>query len=439
MTDKTPKNTAETAVNTLATLAKTTDTARAGELKSRALPQADALKARFKAGSIPLQTDFADLIDLANMGRQAVGGAEGQTGPANGFTLSSMGRLELKPNTNKGISVDQDGLAVKVGKGIKANNDGIYVPLGWGLRYGGDGLDVICKTNGGLDVSKDGVWVTPGKGITVDTGGVGVKAGNGVALNSSGVNIKLAKGVNNNGGGGNGTDGAISGRAGGLSLDVNGLSIDAGDGIQLNQQGVSVKLGTNSGLSADEKNGLQIVPEQKFQKGMIMMFAGTESEMPKGWALCDGTKGTPNLIDRFILGSTLSDSNEFNDQSLAGNGSSKYHKKESSQEIVSGTLDIDETVLSEEQIPPHSHIGGMPFYNAKGAIFDSEKLSQTTSVNDTGDSFYITNDFHGRAPFTSATGGGKGHAHKGTINGNAHGHTTDVIPPYYTLAFIIKL
>ncbi|CAI2149420.1 Uncharacterised protein [Serratia entomophila] len=49
MTDKTPKKTAETPVNTQATLADTTDTARDSEPKSRALPQADALKARFKA------------------------------------------------------------------------------------------------------------------------------------------------------------------------------------------------------------------------------------------------------------------------------------------------------------------------------------------------------------------------------------------------------
>nr|WP_241390142.1 hypothetical protein [Serratia proteamaculans] len=125
MTDKTPQNQAENPVNTPTTLTDTTDTARDGELKSRALPQADALKERFKAGSIPLQTDFADLVDLANMGRQAVGGTEGQTGPANGFTLSLEGRLELKPNAAKGIVVDKDGIAVKLqvtSNGVGLNN-----------------------------------------------------------------------------------------------------------------------------------------------------------------------------------------------------------------------------------------------------------------------------------------------------------------------------
>lgn len=115
MTDKTPKKAAENLVNTQDALAKITDTARDSEPKSKALPQTDALKARFKAGSIPLQTDFGDLIDLANIGRKAVGGAEGQTGPAQGFTLSESGCLELKLNEKMGMTVD--------GNGVGLNND----------------------------------------------------------------------------------------------------------------------------------------------------------------------------------------------------------------------------------------------------------------------------------------------------------------------------
>ncbi|OKB66606.1 hypothetical protein BHU62_12115 [Serratia marcescens] len=237
MTDKNPQNKAETPVNTSAAPAKAAYTTRDGELKSNALPQADALKERFKTGSIPLQTDFADLIDLANMGRQAVGGAEGQSGPAEGFTLSDTGRLELKPNAAKGVSVDQDGVAIKTGQGIKVNDSGVYLPLGWGLTHGGDGLDVLCKENGGLGASTDGTWVIPGQGITVGSDGVGVSAGNGVAVTSGGVNIKLAKGDHTNGGGGQGTDGTTSGSGGGLWLDSNGLSVDAGEGIQIDDGG----------------------------------------------------------------------------------------------------------------------------------------------------------------------------------------------------------
>ena len=36
--------------------------------------------------------------------------------------------------------------------------------------------------------------------------------------------------------------------------------------------------------------------------GVILMWSGTTDNIPKGWFLCDGTNGTPNLRDRFIIG-----------------------------------------------------------------------------------------------------------------------------------------
>ena len=39
-----------------------------------------------------------------------------------------------------------------------------------------------------------------------------------------------------------------------------------------------------------------------FPKGGIVMWSGKIEDIPLGWALCDGTKGTPDLLDRFILG-----------------------------------------------------------------------------------------------------------------------------------------
>ena len=37
-------------------------------------------------------------------------------------------------------------------------------------------------------------------------------------------------------------------------------------------------------------------------KGAIMMWSGTLESIPPGWQLCDGTNGTPDLRDRFVLG-----------------------------------------------------------------------------------------------------------------------------------------
>lgn len=47
------------------------------------------------------------------------------------------------------------------------------------------------------------------------------------------------------------------------------------------------------------------VPEI-IKKGMILMWYGKE-DIPKGWAICDGNNGTPNLINQFIKGGDISE------------------------------------------------------------------------------------------------------------------------------------
>ena len=38
-------------------------------------------------------------------------------------------------------------------------------------------------------------------------------------------------------------------------------------------------------------------------KGMILMWSGTLADIPAGWHLCDGTEGTPDLRIKFVIGS----------------------------------------------------------------------------------------------------------------------------------------
>lgn len=424
MTNKTPPNKAEASVKTPTTFANTTDMANDDGLKSKALPQAGALKERFKAGSIPLQTDFADLIDLANMGRQVVGGAADQTGLANGFTLSSKGRLELKPNTAKGITVDQDGMGIKVGKGINVDQGGVYLPLGWGLRHGGEGLDVSCKKDGGLGASKNGTWVISGPGITVDSSGVGVKAGNGIAVNSRGVNIKLAKGRYANGDG-QGKDGTTEGSAGGLDLTVNGLSVDAGDGMQINAQGVSIRLAVNSGLSANSTDGVKVMAgsgikisngavtidqENVLPRGIITMFSG--SQAPDGWAFCNGDNGTPDLRDRFIKGSSAISSGMV----TGGSKNIVY--------TPTGRVTVNPHALTIEEMPKHNHKITGNYGTNDGYWLPAMQLG-------------LLNRPGTHSKSISDAGNNKAHTHTASFNGNSS--TINIEPQYYTLAFIMKL
>jgi len=37
-------------------------------------------------------------------------------------------------------------------------------------------------------------------------------------------------------------------------------------------------------------------------KGAIILWFGSLTDVPDNWQICNGTKGTPNLIDQFIVG-----------------------------------------------------------------------------------------------------------------------------------------
>jgi len=47
----------------------------------------------------------------------------------------------------------------------------------------------------------------------------------------------------------------------------------------------------------DGKDSMELIP-----RGVIVMWSGNLASIPSGWQLCDGTNGTPDLRDRFIYG-----------------------------------------------------------------------------------------------------------------------------------------
>lgn len=38
------------------------------------------------------------------------------------------------------------------------------------------------------------------------------------------------------------------------------------------------------------------------ESGMIVLWSGAVIDIPSGWSLCDGTLGTPDLRDNFVIG-----------------------------------------------------------------------------------------------------------------------------------------
>ena len=124
-----------------------------------------------------------------------------------------------------------------------------------------------------------------------------------------------------------------------------------------------------------------------FFPGFVTPYYGAVANIPSGWALCDGTNGTPDLRGRFVMGANL-----INTPGSTG-GSNK----------------TGGTTLAETQMPSHAHGYTAPGYSAQGG------------GSTTGSGY----------PF--ATGSATGAA------GGSQPHNHDLIPSYYALHFIMKL
>ncbi len=65
----------------------------------------------------------------------------------------------------------------------------------------------------------------------------------------------------------------------------------------------------SSGGSSGTESGSGSTGEEEMQipTGLISMWAGLIAAIPSGWALCDGTNGTPDLRDKFVVGGRQDD------------------------------------------------------------------------------------------------------------------------------------
>ena len=129
---------------------------------------------------------------------------------------------------------------------------------------------------------------------------------------------------------------------------------------------------------------------------------GVTSDIPDGWHLCDGTNGTPNLKDRFIVG--------------AGNSYS-----------VGDTGGSDSVTLSEDQIPSHTHEVNDPGH--EHYVYGGS--SESTTRNDYAAYARTGSSYKDIMTYTSKTGI--------TIDSAGAGESHENRPPYYALAFIMKL
>ncbi len=181
---------------------------------------------------------------------------------------------------------------------------------------------------------------------------------------------------------------------------------------------------------------LKAVSDRAFVTGMIVLWSGSAASIPAGWILCDGTGGTPNLRDRFVVGA----GNAYTPGAAGGN--------------TSFAVTVDAHALALSEIPSHSHgvtdpghghsvndpghahiitqnvdntntpgVGGVFGGYSGGNLFIHDVATQGASTG-------ISVNGGGTGLSIQANGGGAGHSHTGSVSG--------VLPPYYALCYIMK-
>ena len=163
--------------------------------------------------------------------------------------------------------------------------------------------------------------------------------------------------------------------------------------------------------------------------GLITLWSGSVATIPAGWALCNGSSGTPDLRDRFVVGAGST-------YAVAATGGS------ANAIVVSHT----HTGTTGNQSANHSHtFSGTTSYVGNHA-HSQVGVNELQQFNQGGAGW--------SSGATANTGGAGAHDHtySGTTASNSanhnHGFTTDSagssgtnanLPPYYALAYIMKL
>jgi microcystin-dependent protein len=182
--------------------------------------------------------------------------------------------------------------------------------------------------------------------------------------------------------------------------------------------------------------------------GGIILWSGSVAAIPANWALCDGTSGTPNLMDRFVVGAGST-------YAVAATGGAATVTLDATQiPAHSHTADGNLTAASAGA---HTHTGttsnksltGSATYIAEtwGAFGQGSGIiskvggyanNGTPQNTDSTQSGQLNIDASHDHTFTTASNGAHTHDITGSTANTGGGLAHENLPPYYALAYIMR-
>lgn len=216
-----------------------------------------------------------------------------------------------------------------------------------------------------------------------------------------------------------GTTVVVGGKLVGTS--IRGAELDASNEITVPSDGSRAQAG---GLDILVEGDDAILRAAVFAEGMVIQWFGAAIDCPDGWSICDGTGGTPDMRDRFVVGAGSSYAVGNTGGSATASGSTAAAGGHDHGAATGGH------VLTEDEMPSHVHTGA----NFTGSVKDNGEVGPYIETAN-------AESYAASAPSFafSAAGGDEAHAHTITAEGN-HTHSlaaVPTLPPYKALYFIM--
>lgn len=163
--------------------------------------------------------------------------------------------------------------------------------------------------------------------------------------------------------------------------------------------------------------------------GIITMWSGSIATIPTGWVLCNGANGTPNLIDRFVImaGGT------YNVGSTGGSKDAIVVSHTHTQNAHSHTQAAHSHTAATSSSGAHTHdiVGDSGYSTLYGTpTFAAGNTSRTATVSSSGAHTHSISIDNVTPIINSSTP---------IINSTGSDGTNANLPPYYALAYIMKL